>query len=254
MSDGHADRAGIGHNAPPVYRAEIVEAHAAKAADFLDAGGAWLDNGEISDEAQAGKLNDFIAGIKAVRKTVDADRKSDKGPHDEAGKQVQAAYTPILEKLDLAIRKVTPLMSGWLQREQDRQRREAEEKRRQAEEAARKAAEMAAKAEARNDISGESEAEQAAKDAARMAKEADRAAKATAKASSATGAGRAMSMRATWRATITNQRVAYMTFADHPEVAATLVRLAEARARSRDFDPTKDKIAGFDIHPERKAV
>jgi hypothetical protein len=80
MPEDMNHEAGIGHNNPPPYRADVVAVHDAKAREFLDAAGAWLDLKEIQDEAQAAKLNDFIAGVKAVAKAVDADRKDDKKP------------------------------------------------------------------------------------------------------------------------------------------------------------------------------
>lgn len=254
MPDGNNPRAVIGDNAPPAYRVDVVEAHDAKSREFLDAGGAWVEAGPVTDETQAGKLNDFLAGIKEIRKTVDADRKADKKPHDDAGKEVQAAYTPILNRIDKAIQRVTPLMTAWLAEVDRKQRAEAEAKRKAAEEAARKAAEEASKAAARNDFGGEADAEEAAKAAAKMQKEAERAAKQTAKATSATGAGRAMSFRTTWVAEITDLKQAFLQFATDPDLQATLIRLAEAKARSKGFDPATQTIPGFTLTPKRTAA
>jgi hypothetical protein len=246
--------AATGHNNPPQYRADIVEAHAAKANEFLDAGGAWLDLKEITTDEQSGKLTDFISGIKQVAKTVEEDRKQDKKPHDDAGKSVQAAYVPILDKLKLAISKVTPMQTAWLEKVEAAQKAEAARQRAEAEAAARAAAEMERRAQARNDIAGEAEAEEARKKVAQMKRQAERTANAPARSTSATGAGRAVSMRTTWHAELTNPRVAYMHFAEHPEIKATLIRLAEQQARSQGFDPTKDTIPGVKLNPIKKAV
>lgn len=244
----------MGDNRPPPYRAEIVEGHEAKAREFVDAAGEWLDLGEIADETQAAKLNDFVAGVKAVMKTVDADRKLDKAPHDDAAKAVQGVYNPIIGMLKRAVERVEPLQRAWLQKEQERQRAEAARRAQEAAAAARAAEEAAQKAEARNDIAGEVAAEAAAKEAARLQKEAARAEKAKAQVGSAGGGARTASLRTSWRAEITNIRVAFLAFEDAPEVADLIRTLAERKARSSGFDAEKDTIPGIRLHKTEKAV
>lgn len=252
MLDGNAPAAG--HNQPPPYRADVVEQHDKEARDFLDAAAAWIEAGPITDAGQAAKLNDWISGAKGKTKAIDADRTADKKPHDDAGKLVQGAYTPIIDKMKRAIDRVSPLMGDWLRREDERQKAEAAKKRAEAEAAARAAEEAARKAAARTDIAGEVEAEEAAKRAAEMQKEADRLANARAKSTSATGGGRAISMRTSWRAEIVNVRIAFLEFQDAPEVAEVLRTLAEHRARSRDFDPNTQTIPGITLIKEEKPV
>lgn len=252
MPDGQF--APIGHNSPPPYRAEILEAHQKKAAEFLDAAGEWLDLKEIGSAEQASELNDFIAGVKKVGKAVDEDRKTDKKPHDDAGKKVQAAYSPILDKMRLAIDRVTPMQTRWLTKVEAERQAEAARKQAEAEAAAREAEEAAAKAAARNDISGEVDAEAAQKRAKELQKDAARAAKSKANVKSATGGARTASLRTTWRAKITNLRIAFMQFADEPELQELLVKLAERRARASDFDPEAEKIPGFGLTPVKSAV
>ncbi|BBU58547.1 hypothetical protein KU6B_48120 [Mameliella alba] len=248
MADGNQTTLpGMGHNAPPVFRQEVVDAHAAKASEFLDAAGEWLEAGAIETEERAAQLTDFITGLKAVKSKIEEDRKTDKKPHDDAGKAVQAAYKPLADKIDKALGKVNPLMGAYLSKVEAEQRAEAERKRKEAEEAQRAAEEKARQAQARHDVSGEYDAEEAQKAAEKAHKDADRAAKARPKASSATGGGRAISMRTVWTAELADMKAAFMQFADHPEVEAVLVRLAEAKARSRDFDPTKQTIPGFTL-------
>lgn len=254
MPEDMNPRAVPGGNNPPVYREDVVEAHDAKAREFLDAAGEWLDIGEITDEAQAGKLTDFVAGVKAVIKTVDEDRKADKKIHDERGKQVQRAYTPIIEALKKAVERVEPLQRGWLKKVEERQRAEAERLRKEAEEAARLAEEQAKQAESRHDVAGEAAAEAAAKEAERLQREARRAKKARAKSASASGGTRSASLRTSWRAEITNIRVAFLAFEDAPEAADLIRALAERKARSSGFDPEKDSIPGIRLHKTEKAV
>lgn len=244
-------RAVIGDNRPPAFRADVVETHDAKARDFLDAAGAWLDLKEISSDEQAGKLADFVAGVRGVMKAVEEDRKADKKPHDDAGKAVQAAYTPILDKLKKAIDRVEPMQRAWLKKIADRQAAEAEASRRAAEEAARIAAEQARMAEARNDIAGEVEAEAAAKRAEEMQKEADRAAKARAQVTSASGGGRTQALRTMKDVRITNARLLFLAVQDDAEVQDTLLRVARRIVRAKDFAGT---LAGVEVFETQKAV
>lgn len=252
MPDGSNPREIIGGNNPPPYREDVVTAHDAKAAEFLDAAGEWLDLKVIQTAEQASELADFITGLRKNWKACDEDRKADKKPHDDAGKSVQAAYTPILNKITKAADRVQPMQTAWLQKLEEEHKaaaaRIAEEARKAREEADRQAA-MAA---ARNDIAGETEAEASAKRADDMAKEAERASKARAQVKSASGGGRTASLRTTWEAEVVNPRVAFMRYADHPEVLAVLRQLAEAEARAKGFEPETDKIPGIILHKRQK--
>lgn len=253
MPDGNA-LPPRGHNNPPPYDEGVLTQHATKASEFLNGCGAWLDLGRIENEDDAQRLNDFIAGVKKNRKAADAARAEAKKPHDDAGKAVQAAFKPIIEKFDKAAAKVQPMLTAWLQ-EQDRQRRaeaqrREDEARRQREEADR----LDAQAAARNDVAGEVDAEAAREAAEKAAKDAARFAKGRANVASATGGGRTAALRTYVRAEVKNLRVAFMEFQDAPEVADCLRQLAERRARSKGFDPVTDKIPGFDLIVERKAV
>lgn len=253
MADGNA-LPPRDHNNPPPFDQEQVDALAAEAAQFLDAAGEWIEAAPIASQDQAAKLNDFIAGCKAARKRVDEARKEAKRPHDEAGKAVQAAFKPVLEKLEKSAERVQPMLTAFMEEQEAKRREEA----RRVEEEARKAREeaeaAAARAAARNDISGEVDAEAAQEQAAERAKEAERLAKARANVSSATGGGRTAALRTYVRAEVSNLRVAVMTFADDPELREVLVRLAERRARAKGFDAETDTIPGFNLKIERKAV
>lgn len=244
----------IGDNSPPPFDPEEVTKLDAAASEFTDAAADWIEKGEITSEGDAQGLNDFIAGAKKLKTATDKDRKAAKKPHDDAGKAVQGAYNPIIDKLQASIDKTQPLLTAFLQRKEAERRaeiaRQHEEARKAQEEADRKAAEAAA----RNDISGEIDA-QAARDAAeQQVREVARAAKTSAKVASATGGGRTASLRSYLTADVTNVRAAFMHFQDHPALKECLHSLALAEARAKGFDPETMAIPGVKITVEKKAV
>lgn len=250
----HNPRAFIGANNPPPFDADEVEKFNADAAGFLDAAAEWAEKGEITSEGEAQLLNDFIAGVKKRKTATDKARKAAKKPHDDAGKAVQAAYSPIITKLDAAVSKTSPLLTAWMQKKEDERqadlKREQEEARRAQEEADRKAAEAAA----RNDISGEVDAAAAREAAERKAADLSRASKAKTNVASATGGGRTASLRTYYTAKVVNVRAAFMHYQNHPALADCLRSLAEAEIRSKSFEPSTMTIPGIEIKTERKAV
>ncbi len=244
----------IGDNNPPPYDPAEVEKLDAEGAQFLEAAAKWVENGDLASEEDAQRLNDFINGVKKRQKITDDARKAAKKPHDEAGKAVQAAYVPVIEKMKKASEKVGPILSKWLTKKDEERRAEAERQRKEAEFKQQEADRKAAEAAARNDISGEIDAEAARKEADEAAKEAARAAKARSNVASATGGGRTASLRTYVEVEVTNPRVLFMRYQSHPDAIDTLRRLAQAEARSKDFDAEKDEIPGATITVTRRAV
>lgn len=234
-----------GHNNPPHFRPDVVEAHTKKASEFLDAAGDWLSNGPITSETSAQELVDFIDGIRKVKTAADDDRKADKKPHDEAGKAVQTAYKPIIEKLSLAIERVTPLLNKWIAHKEAEQRAAAQRAKEEAEKARIEAERKAQQAQSRDDVNGEYEAEQAMKEAEELQKQAERVEKAKVNVSSASGAARTMARRKTRKAKITNLRLLFMHYMERPEVTALLEQLANADIRSTEVD--ESTIPGIEI-------
>lgn len=247
-------RAVLGSNQGPPFDQEQVDKLDSEGVKFLDVAGKWLDKKKLDTEDDASRLGDFITGIKKRRKAIDQARADAKKPHDDAGKAVQAAFLPILGKLDLAVKRVQPLLSDYLAEKERREKAEAKRKADEARAAQEEADRLAAQAAARNDISGEAEAEEARKRAAEQAKEAERAAKQRTNVRSATGGGRTVSYRTYWIATIKNARIAFMEMQEEPEVLEALRKVAERRARAKDFDPTKDTIPGVELTADKRAV
>lgn len=259
MHDGNP-REHIGANNPPPFDQSVLDALDARVNEFILAGGDWRDLGEIQTEEQAGDLNDYLSGLKKNRDEVEKARKAAKKPHDDASKAVQAAFTPLVTKIDFTIGKLRPMLTAFMDRKEAERRAAERAAREEAARAAKAAEEAAAKAAARNDIAGEVAAQEQAKAAAEKAKEAERLAKGRVSVASGSGGGRTASYRTYWRAEVANPRVAYMELSSgrHPEIAAELAEtiraLGERVARSKDFNPETDTLPGFVFHAERRAV
>lgn len=248
-ADGEADLPPKDHNQPPPYDDAVLEDLSEKVRDFTDGAGDWSDLKEIETEEQSAKLTDYLSGARGLYKKVDEARKAAKKPHDDAGKAVQDAFMPLLNKLKRSADTAKELQTVWLTKlekekaaERQRQIEEAERQRRAAEEAARQA-------ESRNDIEGQVDAEAAMKEAEKAEKAAQRDVRVSSKSS--TGGGRTTSLRTVREAEITNLRHLFLHYQSHPEVAEVLRRLANADIRAAKGAPVD--IPGINII-ERKVA
>jgi 23S rRNA pseudoU1915 N3-methylase RlmH len=231
-----------GHNRPPPYDTEAHADLAARTDKFMAACNDVRAAGEVSSEETAQMLSDLIAGLRGLKKQVEAQKKQDKAPHDEAGKAVLAAFTPLEERLERATKAMLALMQAWMDKK--RAEAEAEKARKAAEaEAARKAAEeAAAKAAATGDLDAEIEAEKLAADAAKAEKQAAKDVKVS--VGSATGAGRTISSRKVRTAEITNPRALFLRYVDHPKVLEVLQSLANADVRAGEITEANGAMFG----------
>lgn len=229
------EAARIAHEGVTTYDAEKMAILTVKVGAFANACGAWKDLGLISSAHQSERLTDFITGARNLFRIVDDQRKAEKKRWDDAAKEVQDAFAPLLKMLERCAGDLKPMQEDWLKRESKRIADEKAEQARAAREAAEAAAKAAAEAEARNDVAGAVMAEQAAKEAEKALKAAERTTKA--KAGSATGAGRTMALRKVRTAKINSQNSVYMHFRDRPEVLDLLQRLANAAVRAGEAVP-----------------
>lgn len=202
---------------------------------FCDAAGAWADLKQINSTAQSERLTDFVAGARGLFKKADEARKKAKSIHDARGAAVQKAFTPLLDKLERIAGMMKAMQTDWLQREDARIKAEQRKAQEEADQKRREAEAAAAQAAARNDVSGQVDAEAALKEADDAAKAAARETKA--QAGSATGGGRTMALRNQAYARITNPRAVFMHFESHPEVVDVLQRLADRAVRAADYQP-----------------
>lgn len=111
---------------------------------------AWLVKSGISDKASADQAANWRTRLLELGKRADKQRESEKRPHDDAAKAVQAKWKPVVEEAETAAAKIRDALTVWMRAEDAKARAEAEAKRKIAEEAARKAREAAdaARAEA----------------------------------------------------------------------------------------------------------
>jgi hypothetical protein len=231
----------IGHNAPPAY--EAISLHIE---DLIAEAHNFLDGEPIADQGQADAIGVLLDSIRQAKKAADDQRVIEKKPHDEAAKAVQVKYKPLIDKCDLAASVAKKALTPWLQHLEDEQRRIAEEKRLAAEELQRQVRE--AEIAARTDLAAAEKAEAAQLVADEATKAAVRAEKAKAHA---TGGSRAIGLRTSYRAEITDplafgkwawnhRRAEYQEFLEH---------LAERECRHGPVT-----IPGIIVHTERQAA
>lgn len=245
--------AGIGHNSSLPYDPEVAERLEQRVRELADAGGAWLDQGKIEDDEQAGKLNDFITQTRKCEKEIEDARKAAKKPHDDAAKAVDSKFKTLATPLGTLSAKLKAILTEFATEKQ----RRLDEQKRLEREAARKAQEEADRlrreAEARNDVIAQAAAEEAAKEAAKAAKAAEKPVRA--QIASATGGGRTMAQLVTYRAEIENVNRAFGFFRDHPyfgpKLRETLQQMAEAERRAAEG---VNEIPGVIFHEVRSVA
>jgi hypothetical protein len=149
----------------------------------------YLDGEPIANEEQAEAVSSLLNRLRRVSKDADEARKAEKKPHDEAAKAIQAKWTPIISKAELAATTAKQALAPYLKAIEDKQRAEAEAARVEAERLAVIAAEAHQKAH--GSLEATEDAERLLKAAAGAQKHADRAGKQKAHA---TGGERAVGL------------------------------------------------------------
>jgi hypothetical protein len=205
----------------------------------------YLDGEPIANEQQAEAVSSLLNRLRRVAKDADEARKTEKKPHDDAAKAVQAKWTPIIDKAALASSTAKQALAPWLQQVEEKQRAEAEAARVEAERLARIAAE--AHATASGNLQESEDAERLMKAAAAAAKDAAKADKAKAHAK---GGERAVGLIDRYWPELNDPVAALKHYrATRPaELKEWLVEQAE-----KDVRAGKHSIPGFDIRHERVA-
>lgn len=237
-----------GHNNPPPYDVEAFAALTATADEFLEAADIWRKQEVTSDEL-AGQLTDMISGLRKNLKAVDEARKAAKKPHDDAGKAVQAAFTPLADRYDRALKVLLAKAAAWIAKKQAEEYERRAKAKAEADALEAEAKMKAMEAEASGNIDAQLEAEAAAKEAAKAQKVAAKETKVN--IGSASGAGRTVSTRTRRVVTIVNQNRLYLHLQNDERVGDFLHSLATAEANSKDF---AGEIPGCEIQEKQVAV
>jgi hypothetical protein len=231
----------IGSNNPPepiINIEEEIETPESRIAKEIASADEWRQRVTLVDnEADAKKLADKLDQLEKLFKKYDAQRDSEKRPHDEKAAAVQARWKPLLDKISVCIKALKPLETAWnklCQQRLDAQRAAA---RRAAEEERRRADQLAEQAKAGGPctVTNMIAATEATRNADRLRQEA---AAVPAKAFvQGNFGGRKRSLRTAWFAQIVEPDLVYRHFREHAEVKDLLQRLANAAARGGVRNP-----------------
>jgi hypothetical protein len=211
---------------------------------FAEAGN-FLDGEPILTQGQADAVGVLLDSLRTAKRDADSERAKEKKPHDDAAKAVQAKWKPLIDKCDLAASTAKKALTPWLQHLDNLQREAAEKARQEAEEA--RLAAIEAHRAASTDLAAAERAEELEKAANQAQKAASRADKAKPQA---TGGARAIGLRTSWRAEVTdplafgkwlwmNRRADYLEFLD--SMAADMTR-------------ARPTVPGVLYHEERSAA
>lgn len=233
----------LSHNAPAdpfTLLSESID-------DLLLEANNFLDGKAIETEEQEQAVASILTRLRREANAADEARKAEKKPHDEAAAAVQAKWNPLIDKGRQAVSTAKTALTAFLRKKEEAQRAAAEAARMEAERqaaAARQAAEQASP----TDLAGQTVARHLADNAAAAAKQAEKLGKAKVQAK---GGERAVGLRSSWSAQITDP-IAFGKWAwEHrrDDYWAFLEQLAEREARHGPRD-----IPGLKINEERKAV
>jgi hypothetical protein len=192
----------IGHNNPP--EPTPYEKAEAEIIGLFDEAKHWLDGQGVQNDADAAGVSKLLDMIRKAKKAADESRAEEKRPHDEAAKEVQERYKPLLTRCDLAADAAKKALAPYLEKLEAEKRAKAEAARKEAEEKAR-AAQEAIRAAALTDLAAREKAEALIRDA----KKADAAAKrAENEKAHAKGGERAVTLRKTYRPILKDGREA----------------------------------------------
>jgi hypothetical protein len=229
-------------NQPPPF-----EAHSLNIEELVAQAQDYLDGEPIASQGQADDVGKLLDMIRLARKAADEQRALEKKPHDEAAKAVQTQWKPLLDRCDTAATVAKRALTPWLAKVETEQREAAEKARQEALEKQQAALDAQRAALATNDL-------KTAEEAKALTKEADFATRAANKAEKAkpqaTGGARAVGLRTSWTAEVTD----YVAFGrwlwtNHPDEYR---KMLDDFAGS--FTVVRPAIPGIIYHQERTAA
>jgi len=206
--------------------------------ELIEAADVWLKEvGEIDTDEHANRCDSFLTQLQEHWRTVEAGRKAEKVPHDDAGKAVQAKYVPVLDRIKKAGELLKGNLKGFL-RKKEAEKAEAERVARLAAQAEQRIAnEAARKAAEAETVDAVVEAEAAQKQADAKRAEAGRIERSSAGVKG-DYSKKARTIRKVWTAGVTDLDKAYKHYRDREEVRECLTKLAaaDARAAGKEID------------------
>jgi hypothetical protein len=205
----------------------------------------WLDGAAIETQGQADNVGKLLDALRVAKRDADAARAVEKKPFDDGAREVQAAWKPLIDKCDLAANVAKKALTPWLEKLAEEQRAEAKRLAEEAETARLKA--MEAHRAASTDLTAASAARDLDKAATGALKAAARAEKAKPQA---TGGARAIGLRTSWTAEVTDPVAfgAWLWANRRPDYLEWLEGMANELARIR---PT---VPGIIYHEGRSAA
>jgi predicted phage tail protein len=229
-------------NTPP----EPVVLFAEEVEDLLLEARNWLDGAKIETEEQATAVSSLLSRLRRVKNDADEARKVEKKPHDDAAKAVQARWTPIIDKAELAAKTAKQALAPYLQAIEEANRAKAAAEQAEADRIATIARQK--RAEADGNLEAIEDAERLTTLAMKVQADATRAGKQRANVK---GGERANSLRSVWTPTLTDSCAALRYYREHqPEALKQwLVEQAE-----KDVRAGARSIPGFEISEARVAV
>ena len=221
----------IGGNNPPPLAAMSLHIE-----DLFSLVSGSLAAGPVTTDEQEGALDNLLDDLRRAKKDADAQRAAEKKPHDDAAKEVQAAWKPLLDRCDKGAEAVKAALTPY---REARQHAKDEAARKAREEAEAKQAAAQAALRKSDDLEERFAAEELLEQAAKQVAQANRIDR------SATG------LRTYWEAEITDRRAALNHYIKtQPEAFAELIQtLAERDARG-----TRVAVPGVIFHERKKAA
>lgn len=218
----------IGHNSPPPFEAWSLHIEEL----FALANGI----GEAKNDEQEAALDALLDDFRKAKRDADKERAAEKKPHDDAAKEVQAKWKPLIDRCDIASKAIKDALTPYRTAKQ-RAADDAARKAREEAEAAHKAAQEAFKS---SDLDERLEAERLASQAKAMQVQANKIDR------QSTG------LRTYWQAEVTNRKDALLHYIRaQPEAFEALVQsLADKDARN---EATRRNIPGVTFHERKEA-
>jgi hypothetical protein len=235
-------RLGIGGNNPPpleTWKLHIEE--------LMEQANQFLDGEPIATQEQADSVGQLLGLLRQARKGADEQRATEKKPHDDAAKAVQANWKPLLDRCDLAEQTAKRALAPFLLAQEAKKQAEAAAAREAAAQAAREAEEARRAASESANLAAREEADRLAKQAEKAASAANKAEKAKPLAA---GLGRAVGLRSVWTAELVDPVEALKFYrAKEPEALKDWLRDQAAK----DVRAGLHTIPGFAVTEERVA-